>query len=174
MLLLTFAFTFFLDPGELVAGEFGAVCGRNYTSFSGFYRKQSAGSVILTHKATDRTPYLICIFTLALTPTFSQVQIALTAQVLKAAGFAYWDMGQEHAYKLSYGANLLPRDVFLDLFRAERARSHKLETLIEQHSDGFRGDAWLSPSRARRSESASPHATGEVFVVGESTASVRF
>ena len=174
MLLLTFAFTFFLDPGELVAGEFGAVCGRNYTSFSGFYRKQSAGSVTLTHKATDRTPYLICIFTLALTPTLLQVQMALTAQVLKAAGFAYWDMGQGHAYKLSYGANLLPRDVFLDLFRAERARSHKLNTLIEQHSDGFRGDAWLSPSRARRSESASPHATGGVFVVGESTTFVRF
>ena len=89
--------------GELVAGEFGTVAGRVYTSFSGFHSADGAGTV----------------------------QMAMTARLLARAGVTWWDMGQEHAYKLQQGASVLPRAAFLDAFRRERARPNALAALCE-------------------------------------------
>ena len=98
--------------GELVAGDFGAVVGSVYTSFSGFFTVSGAGCV----------------------------QIVLTAKLLQAAGFAWWDMGGEHAYKLGYGATLLPRASFLVEFREQRCRPNGLDTLLASHvSERFSG-----------------------------------
>ena len=108
------SFALWLD-GELVAGEFGAVCGCSYTSYSGFYRRDGAGGI----------------------------QMALTAKVLQAAGFAFWDMGQEHAYKLGHGARLLPRQAFLERFREERCRPNTLAQLIVRSHGGRFGAADL-------------------------------
>ena len=89
------------QDGKLVAGEFGSMTGCSYTSFSGFHRVDSAGSV----------------------------QMAMTARLLQRAGFDFWDMGQEHAYKLRVGAAMEPRDAFLRRFRDARARPSRLAAL---------------------------------------------
>jgi Leu/Phe-tRNA-protein transferase len=78
--------------GRLVAGEFGSVLGRVYTSYSGYHDEDSAGSV----------------------------QLALTGRWLRDAGFAFWDLGMDIPYKLRLGARLLDRENFLELFRSAR------------------------------------------------------
>jgi Leu/Phe-tRNA-protein transferase len=108
------SFALWLD-GKLVAGEFGALVGRSYTSYSGFYRLDGAGAA----------------------------QMALTALVLQRAGFAFWDMGQEHAYKLHHGATLMPRAPFLALFRGARAHATGLDLLTKQHGGRFLGSELL-------------------------------
>jgi len=122
--------------GALVAGEFGAVCGCVYTSYSGFYTVAGAGSV----------------------------QIALTAQLLQAAGFAWWDFGQGHAYKLAHGAQMVPRAHFIHEFRAQRHRSHELDELVAQSGCHFRGDELLARRDLR------PAATGESGELGGDSA----
>ncbi|MDR0998081.1 MAG: GNAT family N-acetyltransferase, partial [Treponema sp.] len=76
--------------GRLVAGEFGAAAGRIYTSYSGYYDEDSAGSV----------------------------QLVLTGRWLRDAGFAFWDLGMDIPYKLRLGARILGREKFLELFRS--------------------------------------------------------
>jgi Leu/Phe-tRNA-protein transferase len=76
--------------GRLVAGEFGVLAGRIYTSYSGYYDEDSAGSV----------------------------QLALTGRWLRDAGFAFWDLGMDIPYKRSLGARILSRGKFLELFRS--------------------------------------------------------
>jgi Leu/Phe-tRNA-protein transferase len=117
------SFELWLDD-DLVAGEFGSVCGCSYTSFSGFYHVDGAGAV----------------------------QMALTAQLLQAAGFTWWDMGQEHAYKLGHGAELVHRHTFLERYRAQRERPNALAELVGRHNGRFAADqlqqAALAVSRA--------------------------
>jgi Leu/Phe-tRNA-protein transferase len=74
---------------HLVAGEFGAVAGKVYTSYSGYYEENSAGSV----------------------------QLALTGRYLRDAGFALWDLGMPMPYKERLGAQIVDRPGFLELFR---------------------------------------------------------
>jgi len=122
--------------GVLVAGEFGAVCGCVYTSYSGFYKVAGAGSV----------------------------QIALTAQLLQAAGFSWWDFGQGHAYKLAHGAQMVPRAKFIHDFRSQRHRANELSELVAQCGCHFGGDELLARRDLR------PAATGESGELGgEST-----
>ena len=106
--------------GELVAGEIGAAVGRSYTSFSGFHEVDNAGSV----------------------------QIALTAKVLEAAGFAWWDMGQYHEYKVRHGARMLPRQAFLTDFRRERHRHNSMAEQLACHGNCFDGAAWIGNGAA--------------------------
>ncbi|MDR1030629.1 MAG: GNAT family N-acetyltransferase [Treponema sp.] len=79
--------------GELKAGEFGVVTGRVYTSYSGYYEENSAGTV----------------------------QMVLTAQYLKEQGFAFLDLGMPLAYKDTLGACTLVPSYFVRLFRSARA-----------------------------------------------------
>jgi Leu/Phe-tRNA-protein transferase len=82
------AFGLYRD-GELVAGEFGVVSGRVYTSYSGYKDEDSAGTV----------------------------QLALTGRYLRDTGFAFWDLGMPLDYKDRLGArNISPR-LFVELFR---------------------------------------------------------
>jgi Leu/Phe-tRNA-protein transferase len=75
--------------GKLAAGEFGVVCGRVYTSYSGFYDEDNAGTV----------------------------QLILAAQYLRKRGFSFLDFGMPLDYKTDLGAvNISPLE-FISLFR---------------------------------------------------------
>ncbi|MDR2070382.1 MAG: GNAT family N-acetyltransferase [Treponema sp.] len=76
--------------GELKAGEFGVLAGRVYTSYSGYYDENSAGTV----------------------------QMILTAQYLQDQGFAFFDLGMPMDYKNTLGACTIEPQRFVRLFRA--------------------------------------------------------
>jgi Leu/Phe-tRNA-protein transferase len=76
--------------GKLVAGEFGVVCGKVYTSYSGFYDEDNAGTV----------------------------QLVLTARYLQEKGFVLFDLGMPLDYKTDLGAVNLSPEEFVSLFRA--------------------------------------------------------
>ena len=75
--------------GKLVAGEFGVVCGRIYTSYSGYYDEDNAGTV----------------------------QIILTTQYLQQQGFSFFDLGMPLDYKTGLGAVDISPQEFVRLFR---------------------------------------------------------
>jgi len=76
--------------GKLVAGEFGVVCGKVYTSYSGFYDEDNAGTV----------------------------QIILAALHLQEQGFLFLDLGMPLDYKKDLGAVDISAEEFVSLFRA--------------------------------------------------------
>ena len=76
--------------GKLVAGEFGVICGRVYTSYSGFYDERNAGTV----------------------------QIILMAKYLEKQGFSFLDLGMPMKYKTTLGAEDISPESFVALFRA--------------------------------------------------------
>jgi Leu/Phe-tRNA-protein transferase len=78
---------------KLVAGEFGILCGRVYTSYSGYYAENSCGTV----------------------------QMILCAQYLQKKGFPFWDLGMPLDYKYRLGAQDINSVEFISLFRAGRA-----------------------------------------------------
>ncbi|GHV63812.1 hypothetical protein AGMMS49587_14870 [Spirochaetia bacterium] len=73
--------------GRLAAGEFGVVSGKVYTSYSGYYDEDSAGTV----------------------------QLILTGRYLRDTGFAFWDLGMPLEYKTRLGARRVEREAFLEL-----------------------------------------------------------
>ena len=75
--------------GKLVAGEFGVVCGRVYTSYSGFYDEDNAGTA----------------------------QIILAARHLQEQGFSFFDLGMPLDYKKDLGAMDISAEEFVSLFR---------------------------------------------------------
>jgi Leu/Phe-tRNA-protein transferase len=75
--------------GRLVAGEFGTVSGRVYTSYSGYKDEDSAGTA----------------------------QLVLAGRRLRDSGFAFWDLGMLLPYKERLGAQAMDRGEFLDRFR---------------------------------------------------------
>jgi Leu/Phe-tRNA-protein transferase len=76
--------------GELRAGEFGIICGRVYTSYSGYKDENNAGTV----------------------------QMILMAHALEEAGFAFLDFGMPLNYKTDLGARDISPEEFARLFRA--------------------------------------------------------
>ncbi|MDR1748017.1 MAG: leucyl-tRNA--protein transferase [Spirochaetaceae bacterium] len=85
--------------GKLAAGEFGVSVGRVYTSYSGYYEENSAGTV----------------------------QMILTSRYLESAGFALWDLGMPMEYKSRLGAVSLSREEFLGVFRRFSAQQEPEE-----------------------------------------------
>ena len=84
--------------------------------------------------------------------------LRLAAACLEAAGFAWWDMGQEHAYKRQHGASMIPRAAFLAEFRAHRTKPNRLaELLAERDGRLTHADLCMAGSgrEARPSGSAS-------------------
>jgi Leu/Phe-tRNA-protein transferase len=78
--------------GKLVAGEFGIISGKVYTSYSGYYDESNAGTV----------------------------QLVLAARYLQEHGFAFFDLGMPLEYKTDLGAvNVTPAE-FVTLFRSAR------------------------------------------------------
>jgi Leu/Phe-tRNA-protein transferase len=75
--------------GKFAAGEFGVVCGKVYTSYSGFYEEDNAGTV----------------------------QIILAARYLQEHGFSFFDMGMPLDYKTDLGAVDISPGEFVKLFR---------------------------------------------------------
>jgi len=117
----------------LVAGEFGSVAGRSYTSFSGFYREDGSGAA----------------------------QMALTSACLEAAGFAWWDMGQEHAYKHERGARMMPRADFLRAYRVHRTQPNAMGELLRRHSGRLTSAALLAELADRYADRAAPPPAGQ-------------
>jgi len=78
--------------GELKAGEFGVICGRVYTSYSGYREEDNAGTV----------------------------QMILMIQMLEKVGFAFLDFGMPLDYKTDLGAQNISPGEFVRLFRAAR------------------------------------------------------
>ena len=78
--------------GKLVAGEFGVIAGRVYTSYSGYYDESDAGTV----------------------------QLILTTRYLEEHGFAFFDLGMPLQYKTDLGAIDVSPQEFVELFRAAR------------------------------------------------------
>jgi Leu/Phe-tRNA-protein transferase len=76
--------------GKLAAGEFGVVYGKVYTSYSGFYDEDNAGTV----------------------------QLVLTTRYLQERGFLFFDLGMPMDYKTDLGAVNLTPEEFVSLFRA--------------------------------------------------------
>lgn len=77
---------------RLVAGEFGALVGACYTSWSGFRLEDGAGTV----------------------------QLVATARALARAGITMWDLGMPLPYKAGLGAGDFSRARFLADFRRAR------------------------------------------------------
>lgn len=75
---------------KLVAGEFGVISGKVYTSYSGFYEESNTGTV----------------------------QIILTVKYLHENGFAFFDMGMPLDYKPDLGSVDISPEEFVRLFRA--------------------------------------------------------
>ena len=75
--------------GKLVAGEFGVVCGRVYTSYSGYYDEDNAGTV----------------------------QLILATRYLQEQGFSFFDLGMPLDYKNDLGAKDISPEEFVRLFR---------------------------------------------------------
>jgi Leu/Phe-tRNA-protein transferase len=77
--------------GKLVAGEFGIICGKVYTSYSGFYDEDNSGTV----------------------------QLILTTRYLQQHGFLFFDLGMPMDYKTDLGAVNIYPEGFVKLFRKE-------------------------------------------------------
>jgi Leu/Phe-tRNA-protein transferase len=75
--------------GKLVAGEFGIIAGKVYTSYSGYYDESNAGTVQLIH----------------------------TTRWLQDHGFAFFDLGMPLDYKSDLGAVNISPETFVHLFR---------------------------------------------------------
>jgi len=75
---------------NLVAGEFGVICGRVYTSYSGFYDERNTGTV----------------------------QMILLVHYLKEQGFSFLDFGMPMSYKTALGAEDISPEAFVTLFRS--------------------------------------------------------
>jgi Leu/Phe-tRNA-protein transferase len=65
------------------------VCGKVYTSYSGFYEEYNAGTV----------------------------QLVKTTKYLQENGFSFFDMGMPLDYKTALGATDISQDEFVKLFR---------------------------------------------------------
>ena len=76
--------------GALKAGEFGVMCGRVYTSYSGYKTEDNAGTV----------------------------QMILMARALKEAGFDFLDFGMPLGYKTDLGSLDISPKRFVSIFRA--------------------------------------------------------
>jgi Leu/Phe-tRNA-protein transferase len=79
--------------GTLCAGEFGVLAGRVYTSYSGYYDEDNAGSA----------------------------QMILTARRLEQLGAPFWDLGMPLDYKTGLGAQNIDPFQFVELFRKAQA-----------------------------------------------------
>ena len=78
---------------KLVAGEFGVKAGRVYTSYSGYYDENNAGTV----------------------------QLILTTRWLKDQDFTFFDLGMPLEYKTALGAQDISPEDFVALFRASQS-----------------------------------------------------
>ncbi|MDR0403286.1 MAG: GNAT family N-acetyltransferase [Treponema sp.] len=83
--------------GKLVAGEFGVISGRVYTSYSGYHDEDNSGTV----------------------------QMILMARYLEKAGFDFLDFGMPLDYKTGLGARNISPENFVALFRAAQNTSGK-------------------------------------------------
>jgi Leu/Phe-tRNA-protein transferase len=94
-----FCFGVYKDD-KLIAGEFGTVVGKVYTSYSGFHGENNSGTV----------------------------QMILTGKWLEQHGFAFWDLGMSLPYKTELGATLLPANQFVPLWRDATRDGAKIYT----------------------------------------------
>jgi Leu/Phe-tRNA-protein transferase len=93
--------------GKLVAGEFGIRVGRVYTSYSGYYDEDNAGTA----------------------------QLILAAQYLRDSGDAFFDLGMPLDYKADLGAVDISPEEFVRRFREAAVKEFSPETVtVSQNS----------------------------------------
>ncbi len=81
---------FIQDEGKIIAGEYGYIIGKTYTSLAGFSSKEK--------------PYR----------NYGTAQLVLLAQYLEQNGFTFLNLGQPYMqYKLDLGAKVYEREAFL-------------------------------------------------------------
>jgi len=79
------------DNGNIVAGEFGYIIGKTYTSLTGFSKRTKEYN------------------------NYGTAQLVLLANYLEAKGFAFLNLGQTYMpYKLNLGAKIYSREAFLE------------------------------------------------------------
>jgi len=79
------------DKGNIVAGEFGYIIGKTYTSLTGFSKRTKEYN------------------------NYGTAQLVLLANYLEAEGFAFLNLGQTYMpYKLNLGAKIYSREAFLE------------------------------------------------------------
>ena len=80
--------------GQLKGGEFGVICGKVYTSYSGYKEESNAGTV----------------------------QMILMIRALEKAGFSFFDFGMPLDYKTDLGAQDISPEQFVFLFRSSQIK----------------------------------------------------
>jgi len=85
------------DGEDLVAGELGYSLGRVYTSLTGYYVKDSTGTI----------------------------QMLAMAGILKESGFELWDLGMSLPYKAKLGSKTYPRGDFVETLKSLRDKVPK-------------------------------------------------
>ena len=89
--------------GELIAAEVGYIIGKTYTSLSGFCSKEKRYS------------------------NYGTLQLVLLGKYLQRNGFSFWNLGHPFmGYKKRLGAEVLEREVFLDLWNKESTTAKSL------------------------------------------------
>jgi Leu/Phe-tRNA-protein transferase len=88
--------------GQLVAGEFGVVAGRVYTSYSGYYDEKNSGTV----------------------------QLILATHYLNEHGFYFFDLGMPLDYKKDIGAIDVSPAEFAALFRKAQEVGQALDAAL--------------------------------------------
>jgi len=79
------------DKGKIVAGEFGYIIGKTYTSLTGFSKRTKEYN------------------------NYGTAQLVLLAHYLEEEGFAFLNLGQTYMpYKLNLGAKIYSREAFLE------------------------------------------------------------
>jgi Leu/Phe-tRNA-protein transferase len=94
---VTFASFGLYRDGVLVAGDFGTKVGRVYSSYSGFYEEDNAGTV----------------------------QMILTAHYLVKNGYAFWDLGMPLNYKSALGAKVVNIEDFTAIWKKYSKQPNK-------------------------------------------------
>lgn len=82
------------EDGRLVAGDLGYTVGGVYTSMTGFRLQDTQGA--------------------------GEVQLVLTAALLRKMGFVWWDLGMVMKYKGRLGAKVVDRDAFVKRLHTSR------------------------------------------------------
>lgn len=99
--------------GELVAGEIGYVCGRVYSSCTGFTKKEQF-------------------------PGTGSVQLAALGCWLARSGFAIWDLGMDLKYKSELGGRLVPRKEWAEHIRRLRTEEVDLSSPPEDAAEAHK------------------------------------
>lgn len=115
------------DEGVLVGGELGYTVGSIYTSLTGFFTQDNAGSV----------------------------QLAALGRLLSQVGFTLWDLGMDMNYKQELGSQLMPRSEFVQ--EVKRVRVTHGHLVLPSGEDPVNCKTIIDRTQPTDSSSSSPN-----------------